>query len=292
MKKIKIKTPAKINLLLEILGNRNDGFHEIQSIMQAVSLFDYLSISVKNSGQQNIILKGNSDIIPYNEENIVYKAVELFLIKSGIRNQEIKIYIEKNIPVAAGLAGGSSNAAGALLGLNILYGNPFSFNELHKHASLLGSDVNFCLEGGTCCAVSRGEILEPINAPNLKIIIAKPKNLFISAKEAYKKYSGLKEKPNERNFKMMKDAVLNNNADKIAALLNNDLEKAIIPAYPEIKDLKKELLKIGCINTLMSGSGPSVFGIYNKKAAVKELKDRYDIFIINTLQNGVSAIHL
>ncbi|OGI03711.1 MAG: 4-(cytidine 5'-diphospho)-2-C-methyl-D-erythritol kinase [Candidatus Melainabacteria bacterium GWF2_37_15] len=274
MKTIKIKTPAKINLVLEILGRRADGFHEIRSIMQTVSLFDYLNITVEE-GSEKITLSGNSSHIPYDENNIVFKAVKLFLEKTGIKNQSIEVYIEKNIPVAAGLAGGSSDAAGTLRGLNDLYGKPLSWEELHSLAAKLGSDVNFCLEGGTCLTTSRGEILEPMPTPELKIILLKPKNLFISAKEAYQRYDRLEEKPKPGN-----------------AEFYNDLEKAIIPAYPEIENMKNLLFELGCKNALMSGSGPTVFGIYENDVDISKLSKEYEVFKVHSIKSdncGVSA---
>ena len=266
MKTIKIKTPAKINLVLEILGLRADGFHEIRSIMQAVSLFDYLTITVKD-GIERINLSGNSSLIPYDENNIVFQAVKLFLEQTGITKQSIDVYIEKNIPVAAGLAGGSSDAAGTLRGLNEIYGKSLSWEELHSIAAKLGSDVNFCLEGGTCLATSRGEVLEPIPTPDLKIVLIKPKNLFISAKEAYQRFDQLNEKSKSNNQEFY-----------------NDLEKAIIPAYPEIEKMKKLLLGLGCKNALMSGSGPTVFGIYEDDVDISAINSEYDIFKVNSIQ--------
>lgn len=265
MKEIKIKTPAKINLVLEILGKRPDGFHELRSIMQAVSLYDYLTITVE-SGKTEIKLSGTSQLIPYDENNIVYKATELFLRQAGIKNQNIHIYIEKNIPVAAGLAGGSSDAAGTLRGLNELFDYPLSREDLHSIAAQLGSDVNFCLEGGTCLATGRGEKIEHIPTPSLKIILVKPKNLFISAKEAYQRYAQLENKP------------VRNGAEYF-----NALEAAIIPAYPEIEQMKKLLLERGCKHALMSGSGPTVFGIFEGGIDLSGLPMEYEMFRLNTI---------
>jgi 4-diphosphocytidyl-2-C-methyl-D-erythritol kinase len=289
--KIKVKTPAKINLALEILRKREDGFHELQSIMQAVSLYDFLTIEVQeNISLENIIeLSGNSDIIPYDKTNLVYKAAELFLKKAQIKNKKIKIYLEKNIPVAAGLAGGSSNAAGTLWGLNQLFQNILTNSELHELASRMGSDLNFCLEGGTQIATSRGEILSKICTSDLKIAIIKPKNLFISAKEAYVKYAALSQKPEIKGLEEIKSAIEENNADKIANLLTNHLESSILPDYPEIVEIKNYLLKKGCKNVLMSGSGPSVFGIYEGEINFFDAKENWECFKVETVDFGVST---
>ncbi len=287
MKKIQVKTPAKINLTLEILGKRQDGFHEIQSIMQAVSLYDFLTISTGKNQEEKIEINGNSKSIPYNEDNICYRAAKMFLSQSNIKNQKINIYIEKNIPTSAGLAGGSSNAAGALFGLNKMYNNPLSNKQLHSIAASLGSDVNFCLEGGTCITTSRGEKIQRILTPELKILIIKPSNISISAKEAYIKYSELKQKPQKKVFEELKQAIINNKPDKITSLLNNDLEKAVIPIYPEIEKIKQYLLKCGCGNVLMSGSGSSVFGIYEEEIDFNNLSTEWESYKVKTIDYGV-----
>ncbi len=289
--KIKIQCPAKINLSLEILGKREDGFHEIQSIMQAVSLYDYLDIEAeKLTCVQNLIfLSGNSDLIPYDKTNLVYKAVDLFLNKANMTGYKIKIHIEKNIPVAAGLAGGSSDAAGTLLGLNKIFKEVLSSLEIHELASKMGSDLNFCLEGGTQIATSRGEILSQIKSPDLNIVIIKPKNLFISAKEAYTKYAGLSQKPEIIGFDEIKSAIYENNSNQIAELLNNHLEKAVLSDYPEITQIKDYMIQKGCINAIMSGSGPSVFGIYNNKIDLTDINHKWDYFKVITVKSGVSV---
>lgn len=295
MQKIKVKTPAKINLTLEILGKRPDGFHEIQSIMQAVSLYDYLTISVEDLNP-DIEISGNSDRIPYDKSNLVYKAAKIFLEKTGIFSKKIKIHIEKNIPVAAGLAGGSSNAAGTLFGLNRIFGDVLSNGQIHELAKKLGSDVNFCLEGGACIATSRGETLKKISSAKLDLVIIKPKNLFISAGEAYTKYAALPQKPEVKGLEEMVSAISNNEALKISSLLNNHLEYSIIPDYSEIQKIKDYLIKKGCLGAIMSGSGPSVFGILPDRdakeyvffASSQALSD-VEFFIANTIESGVSV---
>ena len=186
--KIKIQCPAKINLTLKITGKRDDGFHNLDSIMQTISLFDYLTISVEKSDKTEIILSGTSDEIPYNEKNLVYKAAKLFLDTSKIDSYKISIYIEKNIPVAAGLAGGSTDGAGTLYGLNKIFDEPLSRKQLHELCAKLGSDLNLCLEGGRQKTSGRGEILEPLQFEEFDVSLIKPINLGISAKEAYTKF--------------------------------------------------------------------------------------------------------
>jgi len=287
--KIKVKTPAKINLLLEIIKKREDGFHEILSIMQAVNLYDYLNIEVLKSEKayNKIELSGNSTLIPYDKNNIAFKSAELFLYKANLVGYEVKIDIQKNIPVAAGLAGGSSNAAGVLWGLNKIFKEILTKTELHQAASELGSDLNFCLKGGCCVATSRGEILSPITPPTLKIVIIKPKNIFISAKEAYIKFSLLQNKRVCSELNSIKSAISTNNLSKISANLRNHLEDGILSDYPEISNVKKYLISKGCENALMSGSGSAVFGIYNGEIDFSDASSDWDVFSVQTIKTGV-----
>lgn len=288
MKQIKVKTPAKINLVLEVLGKRADGFHEIQSIMQAISIFDILTIKVKEDSAENITISGDNPHIPYNQDNIAFKAAKLFLDKVGIANQKINIHIEKHIPVAGGMAGGSSNAAGVLWGLNRLYNSPLTEAELHSLAAKLGSDVNFCLVGGTCSATSRGEITQPLPTPELAFMAIKPAKLFISAREAYERYAALSVKSATKNFEKMKERLPQSKiTDEIASLLNNHLEEAIIPAYPEIARAKQFLLDCGCKSVLMSGSGPSVFGICEYGTTFSSAPKEYELFKAVSVAHGV-----
>lgn len=287
MKSIKIKTPAKINLTLEILNKREDGFHNIQSIMQTVSLYDFIEISAEEGN--GIKLSGNSNEIPYNNSNLCYKAAELFLKETKIKSL-LKINIKKNIPVSAGLAGGSTNAAGVLYGLNELFNQPLSRESLHKLASKLGSDVNFCLEGGTKIAEGRGEILrETEDIPEINLVIVKPKNVAISAKEAYVTYAKLKNKPQSiKTQEILKDS---KNKENIIKNLNNHLEEAVKVLYPEVTELKKYLIERGCLSSLMSGSGSSVFGIYEGEIPSIDLpENEYDIFYVKTTNHGVSIV--
>lgn len=229
---IKVKCPAKINLDLKVLPIREDGFHSIKSIMQAIDLFDYLTISTSEGS--GIFLSGNSLEIPYNENNICHKAAKLFLEKIK-KEYKVEIYIKKNIPVCAGLAGGSTDGAGVLYGLNELLDKPLNKKELHNLASQLGSDLNFCLEGGRQLCTGRGEILTPQEFVEFPLTLIKPKNLKISAKEAYLAFDNLKEKSS----------------------IPNDLEFALLNKYKELQFLHFKGLQ-------MSGSGPTFFILKDK----------------------------
>lgn len=237
MAKIKIQCPAKINLDLKITEKRDDGFHNIKSIMQTINLFDYLTLSAVPSAEFEINLSGTSTEIPYNEKNLVHKAITLFLSVVDIPPHRIDVYIEKNIPVSAGLAGGSTDAAGILKGLNEIFNSPLSNKNLHELCAKLGSDLNFCLEGGRQLTKGRGEILEPLEFEEFELSLIKPLNLGISAKEAYTKFSEKKSsgKTGRENFK-------------------NDLEWAVIDDYKELQQIKKLYPE-----AIMSGSGSTYF---------------------------------
>lgn len=253
MKSIKIQCPAKINLTLKVTGKRPDGFHNIESIMQTISLYDYLTIKAEPAEKPEIILSGNSTEIPYNEKNLVYKAVELF----PMTPHRVEIYIEKNIPVSAGLAGGSTDCAGTLFGLNELLGQPLTREELHNLCTKLGSDLNFCLKGGRQMTSGRGEILEPLEFEEFNVSLIKPKSLGISAKEAYTKFSAKKGKSD----------------------FANDLEWAVIDDYPELQTIKSLYPQ-----SMMSGSGSTYFIINDE---FKPLEG-YEIFNnLKAISNGV-----
>ena len=286
-KKIKVQAPAKINLSLEITDKFPNGYHKISTIMQTVSLFDYLTIELSKSPADNqVILSGNSAKIPYDEKNIVYKVLLAYLKKANETENRIEVYIEKNIPAEAGLAGGSTDGAAALLGINYLFNNKLSDKELHEIAAQTGSDLNFCMVGGTCLLSSRGEIIEEkLPFRELNIVIVKPKNIAVSTPQCYKNFS-------EKYFRK-KEAFYSkkiSNALKTNALINeflyNDLEKPAIDMFPEISKIKQALIDIGCKGVLMSGSGSSVFGIYDDE--LLHLKnDDWEVFYTKTIPNGV-----
>lgn len=254
MKTIKIKCPAKINLDLKVYPINDDGFHPIKSIMQTINLFDFLTITVSDGNK--IKLNGNSAEIPYDENNICHKAAKSFL-ETINQKYKIEIFIEKNIPVCAGLAGGSTNASGVLYGLNKLLNSPLNKFQLHKLASQLGSDLNFCLEGGRQLCEGRGEILTKQDFIEFPITLIKPKNLKISAREAYQAFDNLKEKSN----------------------MPNDLEFALLDKYDELKFLHS-------LNLQMSGSGPTYF-IKKEKLNLK-LDENYQIIEnLKTINHGV-----
>lgn len=255
MKNITIKCPAKINLDLKVFPlDKETGFHPIKSIMQAISLFDFITIEV-SSGDE-ITLKGNSSEIPYDEKNICHKASQLFL-ETVEKKAKVDININKNIPVCAGLAGGSTDASGVLYGLNKLFNSPLDKTALHSLAAKLGSDLNFCLEGGKKLALKRGQELEELPFEDFDLTLVKPKNLKISAREAYLAFDSLKTK----------------------STFKNDLEFALIDKYEELKLLHSCGLQ-------MSGSGPAYFILRPKLGFI--LDNNYEIFEnLKAINHGV-----
>lgn len=281
--KIKVKTPAKINLTLEVLNKRTDGFHNIQSIMQTVNLYDYLTFDVQKSDKTQIILTGNSDEIPYDEKNLVYKAIEKFLQKANIENIKVEVYIEKNIPVCAGLAGGSTNAAGAFFALNKLFDNILPQDEIEKLCASMGSDLNFCLNGGCRLCTSKGEITQKLPFVETDISIIKPKKLGISAKEAYTKFALLQDKTNPDNTTKLAKLLNENKIDK--SLIYNSFEQALFPDYEQLQEIKTKVK-----NSLLSGSGPSFF-VLESTLNAKFDKNEYDIFEnLKTISTGVLEV--
>lgn len=252
MQKISVKCPAKINLTLEVMDKRPDGFHNIKSVMQTIDLFDILTITIEKSEKFEIKLSGTSVEIPYDEKNLVYKAVLTFVEHTNLAPHRISIHIEKNIPIAAGLAGGSTDAAGTFWGLNKLFDNILSNNELHALCAKLGSDLNFCLEGGCRLATSRGEILKTLPFLEFNLSLIKPNNLGISAKEAYTKFSLLNNKPKLNMTEKLIDAL--QKGENIEKYLYNDLETAIIKEYSQLQQIKS-----ACPKSIMSGSGSTFF---------------------------------
>lgn len=281
MIKLKVKTPAKINLTLEVLNKREDGFHNLQSIMQTINLYDYLTFEIGENNQNEIFLSGNSDEIPYNEKNLVYKAIQKYLDIANIKNKKITVFIEKNIPISAGLAGGSTNAAGTLFALNKIF-NKLSKAQLEELCASMGSDLNFCLNGGCMLCTSRGEITQKLPFVEQNVSLVKPKNLGISAKEAYTKFAQLTDKTIPNNTKKLIELLEKGEFDK--TLIYNNLENALFPSYEILREIKSKLK-----GSLMSGSG-STFFVLEPKLTTK-FNDNFDIFEgLKTIQTGVEEV--
>ncbi|WP_088188630.1 4-(cytidine 5'-diphospho)-2-C-methyl-D-erythritol kinase [Desulfosporosinus sp. FKA] len=244
---------AKINFALAVLGMRDDGYHELQSVMQSIDLHDI--VRVRRSGETITCHCGELS----GRGNLAYIAAELFFRELGI-SDGVEIDIDKKIPIQAGLAGGSSDAAATLRLLNQLYDKPLTAEKLLDLAGECGADVAFCLRGGTMWATGRGERLDLLpNVPNIDLVLVKP-TLGVNTGEAYRRFDR-EGKPGYLSRSDWEQALKESSPQQIAVLLANDLEIASILMVPEISELKQQLLEENCYGTLMSGSGSSVFGI-------------------------------
>jgi len=254
--KYHVKAPAKINLSLDVLGKREDGYHEVEMVMTTVDLADRLEISHKE--ENSISILSHNRFVPDDERNLAYKAAKLLKEKFRIQTG-VNIKIEKNIPVAAGLAGGSSDAAAALKGLNQLWNLGLSVEELATLGAEIGSDVSFCVYGGTALAKGRGEKIQPLPAPpKCWVILAKP-SIGVSTSDVYGRLDVSNiEHPNTGK---MIEAIKKGNYELMCANLGNVLESVTLEMHPEVKQIKEYMKRFGADAVLMSGSGPTVFGL-------------------------------
>ena len=265
MNELTIKGMAKINLALDVLGKRSDGYHEVSMIMQTVGLYDELRIVRKeNSGIEVFCDKAE---LPCNEHNLIYKAPALIFRGTGMRGG-VSIHLRKNIPIAAGLAGGSTDAAAALTGINRLFELGLDYDRLEKMAVQIGADVPYCLHGGTCLSEGIGERLKPLTkVPDACVVIAKP-NINVSTKYVYQNLN-LDENVKHPDVAGMIEAIEQNSIAGVAARLGNVLETVTVTRYPQIEQMKQCLLEAGALGALMSGSGPTVFGLFEKEDTAK-----------------------
>jgi 4-diphosphocytidyl-2-C-methyl-D-erythritol kinase len=267
MSKIYEKAPAKINLLLDVLRKRDDGFHEVEMIMTMVDLADRLEM--EELPRDQIVLSSQVGFIPLDEKNLAFQAAKLIKERYGVK-KGVYIHLDKQIPVAAGLAGGSSDAAATLRGLNRLWKLELSVAELEVMGAELGSDVPFCVRGGTAIARGRGERLENISPPpQCWVILAKPP-INVSTADVYGKLRAneLQVHPSIAN---MRDALTRQSFPEMCAALGNVLENVTLSRYPEVKQIKECMLKAGADGVLMSGSGPTVFGLVSKEIKVARI---------------------
>lgn len=274
MSEIKLRALAKINLGLDVTGCREDGYHEVKMIMQTIFLYDRLFL--KTTKKPGIEIKTNLPYLPANENNLAYKAAKLLIdefdIKSGM-----KIEIQKYIPVAAGMAGGSTDAAAVLFGMNKLLKLGLTKKQLIERGVKLGADVPYCIMRGTALAEGIGEKLTPLpSMPPCTILIAKPP-ISVSTKYVYE-HLILDEHTNHPDIDILIEDLKNKNLDSLAGHMGNLLESVTIQKYPVIQEIKEVMLQKGAVNAMMSGSGPTVFGIFTKeseaKEALKEIKKK------------------
>lgn len=284
MNSIELKAPAKINLSIDVLGKRTDGYHEVKMIMQTISLHDEICIEMADRG---IKVDCQSPLIPSGRRNIAYNAaglmIERYNIKSGVR-----VVVDKRIPVASGLAGGSADAAAVIKGMNVLFALGLDEQELVTIGKQVGADVPFCIKGGTALAEGIGEALTELGGfSGINVVIVKPK-IDIKTAWVYKNLN-LEMIDKRPDINLLVDAVNSKKVDIVAKNMANVLETVTVQKFGVIKVIKERLIELGASGSLMSGSGPSVFGLFLDRRPAENaynvlIKDReWDCFIVQTL---------
>ena len=261
-----LKARAKINLALDVTGKRPDGYHDVRMIMQSVGLYD--EITMEDTRESGVVLKTNWSFIPTDESNLCCRAARLLMDEFGITGG-VSIYLEKTIPVAAGLAGGSADAAAVMVGMNRLFSLKLSGEQLRERAVKIGADVPFCIMGGTALSEGIGEILTPLpSLPDCSILIVKP-HISVSTKYVYEnlRLDGDMIHPDVDG---MVDAIGASDLGRVAGLMGNVLETVAGEKYPVIGELKELLISRGALGALMSGSGSAVFGIFEDDERAQE----------------------
>lgn len=285
--KVTVKGYAKINLGLDVIGKLENGYHLLRSVMQQIDLYDTVELSCLSEPMENehtdyvaeaytdngpqIILTSDSDEVPLDQSNLAYKAAKLLMEHDGI-GEGVHIRIIKRIPIAAGLAGGSTDAAAVLMGMNELFGLGHSKDELQELGVKLGADVPFCIMGGTALAEGIGERLTPIKTmPTMYLVIAKP-SIGVSTKYVYENLR--LEQVTHPDTEKILAAMQRKELAEMTGLLGNVLESVTIEKYPLIRELKDAMLETGAVGSLMSGSGPTVFGIFDTMEKAAEAEKR------------------
>ena len=257
-----ISANAKINLTLDILGKREDGYHDVELVLQSIALADTLEFAKIDSGikfEMSAEGVSGAETLPNNEDNLAYRAAELMMNKYRL-DSGIFIRLTKKIPIAAGLAGGSTDAAAVIRGMNKLFKLRMTIDEMCELGAELGSDVPFCVVGGTCLASGRGEKLERLaDLPNIPIVLIKPRGVIPTA-WAYKTYDSDKS-PDHPDTAAICEAINLSDKEAVFELIFNVMERVAVKKYPAINIYKDKLLEAGAVAAMMSGSGPSLFGI-------------------------------
>lgn len=264
---MEIRAYAKINLLLAVGEKREDGYHEVESLMQSISLFDQMAFACTNSGK--IELQCNRPYVPRDARNLAVRAALAFYAHTGISCSGLHITLRKNIPVGAGLGGGSSDAAATLRALNMLHGTRLTACELESIASGIGADVAFCILGGAMLARGIGERLTPAPAlPNVPILLVKP-SFPVPTPKAYAAFDAYAAQPAPDAGAML-GALKSRSVQKICACLGNSLESPVCALYPQILDIKNALIENGAQGALMSGAGSTVFAFFRSFSAARQ----------------------
>lgn len=281
---MELKAYAKINLGLDITGKREDGYHELKTIMQQIDLYDVIKLYAEaETGGSNdrgqILISCNDSMVPADERNLAYKAARLLFDEFDITDA-VLIEIEKNIPVSAGLAGGSTDAAAVLKGINEYFGLGLSLEELIERGVKLGADVPFCIMGGTAYAGGIGEEIYPLETPEEYIVLVAVPDTRVSTKWAYNAYDEIAGGGNVRHpdIDQLRAAIEMEDFGCIPEFLGNVLEYATIPEYPIISKVKSTIMQNGAAGALMSGSGPSVYGLFMDEEKAARAFDVLDMF--------------
>lgn len=263
---ISLKALAKINLGLDVVRRREDGYHEIRMIMQTIQLYDRLDI--KRTQEPGIQIQTNLSFLPVNENNLIYKAAKLLMDEFSITDG-VSVKLDKRIPVAAGMAGGSTDAAAMLIGVNRLFSLGLTKRQLMERGVQIGADVPYCIMRGTALAEGIGEALSPL-PPMVKcpVLIAKP-SISVSTKFVYQNLK-LDDTTIHPDIDRLIDDIKAKNLHDIAAHMGNVLETVTIPNYPVIDEIKKHMLSNGAVGAMMSGSGPTVFGLFDDEDTAKK----------------------
>ncbi len=286
MNQIELKALAKINLGLDVLGRRENGYHDVRMVMQSIYLYD--EVKIEKTEAPGIALASNLSFLPTGEGNIAYKAAQLLTEEFEI-GEGVKITLNKHIPVAAGLAGGSSNAAAVLFGMNRMFRLGLTQDELMARGVRLGADVPYCIMRGTVLAEGIGEELSVLPAmPKCTVLIAKPP-VSVSTKVVYEALDA-KEIVEHPDIDGIIEGLKKHSLKQVAACMGNVLEDVTIPMHPVIDRIKQEMIDAGALNAMMSGSGPTVFGLFESRAAAREAQRRIREKSL-TRQVYVTSIH-
>jgi 4-diphosphocytidyl-2-C-methyl-D-erythritol kinase len=268
MNEITLKALAKVNLGLDVVRRREDGYHEVRMVMQTINLYDTLDI--KKNAKGGIAIKSNLPFLPVNENNLVYKAGRLLMDEFAIKDG-VTVDLQKRIPVAAGMAGGSTDAAAMLYGMNRLFDLGLSHRELMERGATLGADVPYCLMRGTALAEGIGEKLTSL-PPMVKcpVLIAKPP-ISVSTKFVYQNLK-LDEDTDHPDIDRLIGDIQKKDFAGICGDMGNVLESVTIPAHPVIAQIKEQMMRSGAVAAMMSGSGPTVFGLFSDAATARRAK--------------------
>lgn len=278
-----VKAYAKINISLDVIGKREDGYHELKMIMQNIDLYDVLNFNKAKSG---INITCNKSYIPTNEKNLVYRACKLFIDIYNIK-YGVDIYIKKNIPVAAGLAGGSADAAAALVTMNELFEVNATQNELMKIGLKIGADVPYCIVGGTALCEGIGEIITSLKPfKNHVLIILKPA-FGVSTKDIYENLDVFKIYKHPNTEELIK-AINDDDVKFISNSMKNILENVTLRKYPVLRTIKKEICEAGALGAMMSGSGPTIFAFFEDMLKAQRCYDKMklkykEVYITRTI---------